>query len=356
MVFSSHTLTVLCCILHSLALLSSSSAAEDFGRILRGNQRDCFRQENGPEASLVQSKAFQKDFFDDTFPPVTFIKDFEYECDITRKDAMAFGRRMLEMQQAVSFTHFFREIYPKTTFKKASELSRTDSLVFWPICGYAQGYMGNVSVEAERDQKGIERGIQILRDPKMKKLLMNATNVVHESRHFWVAEHPVITPATAGRVVANPFSRIRMLAVDVGGGGNFYSIMIPQGTPPELCLPDLPSELERPNLVSFCGHAKAWGGFPSLRPHIAGLLQGIIEGDGEKNIHASLAQPREEYTRLFFQSKFCFVTPGDTSSTSQGVRSMCGGCVPVILLAVRAGAVGNPGRHAQVGGSPEGPD
>eukprot|EP00975_Prorocentrum_lima_P043032 9034409-Prorocentrum_lima.AAC.1 len=94
---------------------------------------------------------------------------------------------MPEMQQSVAFIHFFREVYPKTIFKSADELAPTDSLVFWPICGYSQGYMADPSVvvEAESDKNGIQYGLRILRDPIMQKILMTAIDVVHESRHFW---------------------------------------------------------------------------------------------------------------------------------------------------------------------------
>mmetsp|Transcript_37253 Transcript_37253/g.116488 ORF Transcript_37253/g.116488 Transcript_37253/m.116488 type:complete len:161 (-) Transcript_37253:352-834(-) len=38
------------------------------------------------------------------------------------------------------------------------------------------------------------------------------------------------------------------------------------------------------------------------------------------------------YNYGFFGSKFCLVIPGDTLSTSQGARALCGGCVPVFVV------------------------
>eukprot|EP00968_Pinguiococcus_pyrenoidosus_P022086 scaffold3021_cov236-Pinguiococcus_pyrenoidosus.AAC.2 len=335
MVGSAHTLW--CCFrsLVTLALLASAVAAEDFERILRGHESECLQQEAG---RLVPAESFQKDYYDDSFPPVTLIRGFEYECKLTRQDVMAFGRRMPEMQQSVAFIHFFREVYPKTIFKSADELAPTDSLVFWPICGYSQGYMADPSVvvEAESDKNGIHDRRRA-RKPALLGCRAPIDNTCHGGTDAVqsVRAHPNVSaccrcwclaPSAEPPSDAASYDR---LGVDVGGGGNFYSVMIPQGLSPNLCPHDVPREAERPILVSFCGHVKPKGVFPSLRPRIAELLKGIIEKDGEKDVHASLSQPHDQYTKLFFESKFCFVTPGDTSSTSQGVRTMCGGCVPI---------------------------
>jgi Exostosin family len=83
----------------------------------------------------------------------------------------------------------------------------------------------------------------------------------------------------------------------------------------------------RPRLLFGCGgdHSKRY-----LRWR--GDLFRAVSQLNRTDVFASTDMSHDEYNKGFFRSKFCFVVPGDTISTSQATRAMCGGCVPVFVI------------------------
>ena len=144
---------------------------------------------------------------------------------------------------------------------------------------------------------------------------------IHATRIFYVAPHPLCHPDNFLNLIYNT----RRLHTDQTVRGSYSDIIIPVSATSSVCKMNL-QRARRINLLYSCGseHSVRYEGLRSGLPFLFNSLN-------KTDIDMSTTRTTEDYSAGFWKSKFCFVIPGDTSSTSQATRSMCAGCVPIFV-------------------------
>jgi hypothetical protein len=154
---------------------------------------------------------------------------------------------------------------------------------------------------------------------------------------FWISTHPLQTLYWASQ-----FRNVRTLRTDDAVSYAAGDIIIPVSVELEQCPSHLPLMADgknnndtnhnyisstRPRLLFGCGgeHSER---YPLWRHDLFRAVDQLNRSD----VFAATGMSWDDYRQGFFLSKFCFVVPGDTISTSQATRAMCGGCVPIFVI------------------------
>lgn len=228
-----------------------------------------------------------------------------------------------ELLQEVGFIEMIRNHYPRSfaidmdgiltnqslptiSVETLSRLS-PPPLLFLPMCGY-------LGEGTDRHPFGKHLTGADLAVSRLQKN-------IHPKHIFYIAPHPLCHPDSFLNLIYNT----RRLHTDETVRGSYSDIVIPVSTTPSVCKGNLHGAA-RTNLLYACGseHSIRYKGFRSM---ITLLFRSLNRTD----VDVSLERTQEDYESGFWRSKFCFVVPGDTTSTSQTTRAMCANCVPIFV-------------------------
>lgn len=127
----------------------------------------------------------------------------------------------------------------------------------------------------------------------------------------------------------NQIHSARAMRIDQTSGGHLGDIFLPISTTKEFCPNSLPFDQSRPNLLYSCGAEHSFSKrYKGMRIHMPNIFNAL----NRSHIDMKLERTKEDYDSGFLNSKFCFITPGDTAATSQSSKAMCSGCVPIFIL------------------------
>ena len=228
-----------------------------------------------------------------------------------------------EMLQEVGFIEMFRNHYPRSFFVdidghernytlKTVTVNKLNSLsppplVFLPMCGY---------LDEGTDRHPFGKSLN-----SAKNVVDRLQKEIHPKRIFYVAPHPLCHPDNFLSLIYNT----RRLHTDQTVHGSYGDIVIPVSTTPSVCHRNF-QYAKRNNLIYSCGSEHSIR-FEGLRSGLSFLFNSLNKTD----IDMSTSRKPVDYRTGFWRSKFCFVVPGDTASTSQASRAMCAGCVPIFI-------------------------
>jgi Exostosin family len=262
------------------------------------------------------------------------------------------------MFQETGFIRFFQNFYPlvehwslddddhhhptesSSFLRITSSIPTRDSLFFIPACFYT-----NASLPIPFNHTMRFDGFNTVPSPDQVEAMLTFQHDQHPFRinkqSFWISTHPLLTLNWA-----NQLTNARTLRTDDAAAHAIGDVIIPVSVELEHCPIHLPMNDDatsndqiggggssnsttstRPKLLFGCGgdHSKR---FLRWRGDIFRAVSQLNRTD----VFASTGMSGIDYNKGFFQSKFCFVVPGDTISTSQATRAMCGGCVPVFVI------------------------
>jgi hypothetical protein len=207
-----------------------------------------------------------------------------------------------------------------------------DSLLFIPACFFTNNSLpvpfnatlmpenkGNYKVPTTSDVEGI---LQFQTDRPPFRI---------DKRVFWIVPHPLMRPKWN-----NPLMNARGLRIDDSVTYAIGDVIIPISVELEHCPIHLPigddddddeATDDRTRLLFGCGRDHSQR-FPQWRHDLFQALDQLNRTD----VFAATEMTLDDYQRGFFTSKFCLVVPGDTVSTSQATRALCGGCIPIFVI------------------------
>jgi len=292
------------------------------------------------DKSLADS--FDADVVDPNLPDVVSVHT-KYNCRMTWDIVKSAGdNRLDESLQAVGFLRFLNNFYPKHSVAKLDALKTAENVpkgafLFLPMCPFEAGWLSrpvsdDPNGRAMNMRAAMERCRETMSSPEMHDIAERLLRVADDGRIFYVPTTPIQGPRDKP---VTPVRRIRGLYTDSTVFGSHGHISLPMSVAEKNCPIDFDggNNTTRTSLVSMVGRDKPNGAYPHLRKRIReGLKSLVATGDDDDRV---LTLPDgvtpDDYDRTFFTSKFCLVIPGDTTSTSQGARAMCGGCVPVFV-------------------------
>jgi len=304
---------------------------------------------------LISASQFDEDSMQDPllFPPIGIVRDSSFECKSYPWDSEVFewdlfilnykerekhsGNRNGEFLQEVGFIEFLWRHYPRSFVINSTASENTqihmhndtksvisiDNLhytsplprIFFPFCGFFE--------EDDWQRFGA--------DPLFKSndVVSHIQREIFGKQMFHIVPHPKNDVGNANHRIHST----RALRTDQCLGPGFYNdIIIPISTKPQDCNYNFGKEknISKNNLLYACGNEHKWSKlYKGLRSGIPAAFNLLNKTDID--MRADGRSPKE-YDEGFWKSKFCFVIPGDTTSTSQSSRAMCAGCVPIFIV------------------------